>query len=197
MGITYPSKAIEYIKRLTDTKVPVIATTKNPILKAEPKNAVIEQPFERAKPEEVGIPSERIAEFLRELYENRDVDVHGVTIIKDGKLITQAMFGPYEATLPQSTFSECKSVISLAIGILIGEKRLSLDEKVVDIIPDINPIAKKRYEKLTVEDLLTMRSSSCFNEIGAVVEENWEKEFFTIMPFGSIGKTFFYNSLNT
>lgn len=28
MGITYPSKAIEYIKRLTDTKVPVIATTK-------------------------------------------------------------------------------------------------------------------------------------------------------------------------
>ena len=36
MGITYPSKAIEYIKRLTDTKVPVIATTKNPILKAEP-----------------------------------------------------------------------------------------------------------------------------------------------------------------
>ena len=65
MGITYPSKAIEYIKRLTDTKVPVIATTKNPILKAEPKNAVIEQPFERAKPEEVGIPSERIAEFLQ------------------------------------------------------------------------------------------------------------------------------------
>lgn len=36
-----------------------------------------------------------------------------------------------------------------------------------------------------------MRSSSCFNEIGAVIEEDWEKEFFTLVPFGTIGKTFF------
>ena len=197
MGITYPSKALEYIKRLTDTKVPTESMTEVPVHKIEPKNSATEQPFERAKPENVGIPSSRIAEFLRELYENRDLDMHGVTIIKDGKLIAQAMFGPYEADLPQTTFSECKSVISLAIGILIGEKRLSLDEKVVDIIDDINAITKKRYEKLTVEGLLTMRSSSCFNEIGAVIEEDWEKEFFTLVPFGTIGKTFFYNSLNT
>ena len=197
MGITYPSKALEYIKRLTDTRVPTESITKVPVHKIEPKNSATEQPFERAKPEDVGIPSSRIAEFLRELYENRDLDMHGVTIIKDGKLIAQAMFGPYEADLPQTTFSECKSVISLAIGILIGEKRLSLDEKVVDIIDDINAITKKRYEKLTVEGLLTMRSSSYFNEIGAVIEEDWEKEFFTLVPFGTIGKTFFYNSLNT
>ena len=197
MGITYPSKAIEYIKRLTDTKVATEPMTKTPVRKSVPENSSAEQPFPRAKPEDVGIPSSRIAEFLRELYENRALDTHGVTVIKDGKLIAQAMFGPYEADLPQATFSECKSIISLAIGILIGEKRLSLDEKVVDIIDDISAITKKRYEKLTVERLLTMRSSSCFNEIGAVIEENWEKDFFTLVSFGTIGKTFFYNSLNT
>ena len=64
MGITYPSKALEYIKRLTDTKVPTESITEVPVHKIEPKNSATEQPFERAKPESVGIPSSRIAEFL-------------------------------------------------------------------------------------------------------------------------------------
>ena len=81
MGITYPSKAIEYIKRLTDTKVPTEPMTKTPVRKAVPENSSAEQPFPRAKPEDVGIPSSRIAEFLRELYENRALDTHGVTVI--------------------------------------------------------------------------------------------------------------------
>ena len=196
-SFTFPSKSLEYIKRLTDTKVPTVSITGFTVPKANPKNQRTRQPLDRAAPEETGIPSKRISEFLRELYENPDLDIHGVTIVKNGKLITEAMFGPYESDLPHATFSECKSVISLAIGILIGEKKLSLDEKVVDIIDGINAIAKKRYEKLTVEHLLTMRSSSYFNEIGAVIEDDWEKEFFTIVPFGTIGKTFFYNSLNT
>ena len=61
MGITYPSKAIEYIKRLTDTKVPTEPMTKTPVRKAVPENSSAEQPFPRAKPEDVGIPSSRIA----------------------------------------------------------------------------------------------------------------------------------------
>ena len=53
MGITYPSKAIEYIKRLTDTKVPTEPMTKTPVRKAVPENSSAEQPFPRAKPEDV------------------------------------------------------------------------------------------------------------------------------------------------
>ena len=47
MGITYPSKALEYIKRLTDTKVPTESITEVPVHKIEPKNSATEQPFER------------------------------------------------------------------------------------------------------------------------------------------------------
>lgn len=53
MGITYPSKALEYIKRLTDTRVPTESMTEVPVHKIEPKNSATEQPFERAKPENV------------------------------------------------------------------------------------------------------------------------------------------------
>ena len=38
MGITYPSKAIEYIKRLTDTKVPTEPMTKTPVRKSVTEN---------------------------------------------------------------------------------------------------------------------------------------------------------------
>lgn len=197
MGITYPTRIFEYVKRVFDSRIPTVPLIKEPVTKAPPVYYDVAQPFERAKPEDTGIPSGVIQDFLRELSEDRTLNMHSVMIIKDRKVICEASFGPYDLNLPRYTFSACKSVVSLAIGMLIDEGTLSTGDKVVDMFPELNIIVSKRYDKLTVEDLLTMRSSSCFNEVGAFTEENWEKEFFTILSSGMIGKSFLYNSLNT
>lgn len=196
MGITYATKALEYVKRVFDGRVPTEPILSQPTRKEPPAYIAIKQPLTRARPEDVGIPSALVYNFLRELKEDKTLVNQSIMIVSGGKVICEAAFGPYEFNLPRMTFSECKSVVSLAIGLLIDEKKLSLSDSVAEIF-GLGPITGKRYEKLTVEDVLTMRTSSCFNEIGAFIEDNWEKEYFTILSGGTIGKTFFYNSLNT
>ena len=96
------------------------------------------------------------------------------------------------------TFSACKSITSLAVGMLIDEGKLSFDESVFDIFGDeINFIDRKKMSSITVRDLLTMRSSVVFNEAEALVSQNYLKGFFSSSTSGKVGETFNYNSLNT
>ena len=187
----------EYLKKIMDSNPREPGDYGKPAIKSIPARVRNHNKLPEKAPTEVGISYSRILGFLKDLKENRELDMHTVTIIKDGAVICKANFGPYDTELPQYTFSGCKSVVSIAIGALVGEGKLSLDEKVTDMFPESRKIARGLYDKLTVENLLTMQSASTFNEAGALCENDWTKEFFTVLQGGSVGKTFNYNSLNT
>ena len=60
-------------------------------------------------------------------------------LLRHGRVIAEATWSPYRAELPHSTFSISKSFTSMAIGLLIDEGRLSLDDLLVDLLPDDLP----------------------------------------------------------
>lgn len=155
-------------------------------------------PFERAVPEEKGVSSAQVASFLKELDEDPTLNLHSVLIWRDGSVIAEAAFGAQRTDLPKYTFSACKSVISLLIGILIGDGKLSLSEKVISFFDEkSNPLLAIKWRDLTVQSLLTMTSGASFMEADAMTTEEWIHGFFTSTIHGDIGKTFNYNSLNT
>lgn len=158
----------------------------------------VEQPFCRATPESVGVSSSLISDFLCELQVSSSLDMHNVVIAKNSKIICEASFGGYDRGVWHAAHSQCKSVTSLAIGMLVDEGRLDLDEKIVKIFADNLPrLSAITHRHITVRHLLTMTSGVIFNEIGAVTEEDWVRKFFESSLKSEPGKKFQYNSMNS
>ena len=198
MNISTLNRTFVLLRRLFDTT----SSTKS-ILPARPQKppvvlSDVQQPFPRMAPETQGVSSKQIAEFVDELTADPELEMHNLLIIRNGTVIYQNSFGGHDYRLWKNTYSECKSITSLAIGLLVDDGKLRVTDRVVDILQDSVPLGVKlKHKNLTVEHLLTMTSTVIFNEAEAMASEDWVKSFFNSGTIGELGKTFNYNSLNT
>lgn len=110
----------------------------------------------RKPPESLGIDSCNILEFLDRI-EEHGVNMHSFILARHGCLAVEGYWAPYSADKPHRIYSSGKTVGALAIGLLIGEGRLSLDDRIIDLLPDKAPIEPHPYvDAMTVRDLLMM-----------------------------------------
>jgi len=87
--------------------------------------------------------------------------IGSVLVARDGKLIYERYFDGDANTL-RDTRSATKSITDILIGIAIDEKKLSIDARILQLLPEHrrnlqNPDPRK--DKITVEDFLTMSSA--------------------------------------
>lgn len=150
-------------------------------------------------PENQGISSLLISDFLEELNADDTLNMHNVVIARNGKIVCEAYFGAHRSGVWKATFSACKSVVSIAIGMLIYEGKLTYETRLEDIFPnEMKSISKLRVKGITVYDLLTMRSGmTALEETGAMNESELFKAFINTPLSHEPGKKFFYNSTNT
>ncbi len=152
----------------------------------------------QASPESVGISSGYIHDFYTSLLSEPTLDMQTVTIARKGKIISSAQCFPYRCDIPHISHSLCKSIVSLAIGILYDRGLISLNEKITDIFPEKRARASVAFKsKLTVYHLLTMTSGAIFNEAGSLSDKNWLKAFLENGAKFAPGHQFEYNSMNT
>lgn len=81
-------------------------------------------------------------------------------VLHDGKLVTERYFlGTTEAT-PLPSWSVAKAMAGLLVGQAIRERRLSLDTRLVDVLPwlEVTGRPSRGYNRITVRDLLDMTS---------------------------------------
>ncbi len=198
MNISSLNNSLALLTRLCDCRnatVPIISwKSEKPPLISSP----VSSPLPRALPEETGIPSEVISAFLKDIENDPTLNMHTILFVKNGSVIASAEFGEYDMNTPKYVFSASKSVTALAIGMLIDEGKLSLDEKLTDIFPEkCGAVAKLKLRDTTVETLLTMKSCVIFSELGSMTVTDWQDAFINSAIRGSINKDFSYNSLNT
>ena len=128
------------------------------------------------------------------LAQKKTLHLHSVMVLKNGKVIGEASFYPYQAELWHAAYSMGKSVVSMAIGFLIQEEKITLDTKVADLFKkDLNFISLLKLKNLTVEHLLTMTSGVAFNETGAISGNDWVKSFLEAPMHHEPGEFFEYN----
>ena len=202
MEIKSTSKTVSLLYRILGSRDPEKEIACIPYTPQKPEFSgilPIDQSFPRATPESQGVESERIADFLEEIIENQNIlKMHQLMILRNGKVITECAFYPYERGVWHITHSLCKSITSLAIGLLIDEGKLTLDTRILDIYPDdISSIAAIRKKELTIRHLLTMSSGISLNEAGSVTETDWLKACLESKPNFKPGTEFHYNSMNT
>lgn len=154
--------------------------------------------LETATPESQGIDSQVLLSFVQELNADKTLNMHDIVILRNGKIICQTAFGEQDLGIWKYTFSACKSVTSLAVGLLMDDGLLKPEDKVISFFEEYaTPVIKLKLKDLTVEHLLTMTSGVYFNEAESMTVDNWVQAFLNSMMVTDPGKAFNYNSLNT
>ncbi len=198
MSILPSAHTVQFLGQLLDTKRSTLAPIEMTSFKPKYSDVLNGERLERATPESVGVPSKTIEKYLKKLKDDKSINIHSILIARHGKIICEATYGMSRLDVWKHSFSACKSVVSIAIGMLIDDGALTLDEKVVNIFSkETGPINKLKLKDLTVKDLLTMRSTVLFCEADVLCHEDWVKAFMNAATKGDVGKTFRYNSINT
>ncbi len=156
-------------------------------------------PLPRSVPEEQGLDSAALERFFRDIGAEADtLAVHGALVMRHGRMVAAGYFAPYRADVPHMLYSMSKSFVGTAVGMAVDEGFLSVDERLIDIFPEYTSTAQSKILRAhTVWHLLTMSAGSRFNEVGSMLDENWEKMFMESVPKFEAGSAFEYNSMNS
>lgn len=154
--------------------------------------------FARCKPEETGISSQWIVNFLNRL-ESCDLPLHSMILMKDDAIITETYYAPYKANTLHRMFSITKSFVSVAIGLLCEEGRLNLTDKIITYFPEklTNNTSSVYLGDMTIRDMLMMSSCYSSTTYKAPGCTDWVGSFFTTQPSHIPGTTFSYDTSAT
>ncbi|MBR3809094.1 MAG: serine hydrolase [Clostridia bacterium] len=152
--------------------------------------------LERAKsPEEVGVSSKEVVEFLRDMKENK-LEFHSFMVVKNDKVACELYRAPFNKETPHSAYSISKTVTAIAAGFAIEEGLFTLDTRIVDIFPEYIPEkVDGRIFKVTVRNLLTMTAGVSPNLLLDKSKTDWLEEYFKSPFYGEPG-TFRYVNEN-
>ena len=107
-------------------------------------------------PESQGIPSRAILNFLQRIDSER-ICMHGFLLVRHNRIAAEGYWAPWSAERTHRIYSVSKSLVALAVGMMIDEGRLTLDDRVAEYFPDKLPEDLHPWlAAATVRDLLTM-----------------------------------------
>ena len=156
--------------------------------------AQVQTKLERGIPEREGLSSSAILNFINETEEKIDA-IHSLMIVKNGKVISEGWWKPYNKNSPHELWSLSKSFTSTAVGFAVNEGLLSIDDLVISFFPEKVPEKPSwQLEQLRIVDLLTMNTGHVKEPKLNTGEGDWEFNFLNsdiqFMP----GTHFLYNT---
>ena len=87
--------------------------------------------FTYKKPEEKGIKSENIKKYV-EILEKAGLSTHNVVIARGNDIVYENYWAPFHKDFLHRQYSVSKSFVGIAVGFLIQDGKLNLDDKIVD-----------------------------------------------------------------
>jgi len=109
-------------------------------------------------PEAHGIPSAAVLDLVDTL-EGSGLDPHGLVVARDGVPVVEAAWAPHDARVPGLVYSVSKTFTAIAVGHLVAEGRLAVDDRVGPLLGLPDPTG------LTVEHLLTMSTGHSAEQV--------------------------------
>jgi len=149
----------------------------------------------RATPESQGVRSDAVLACIEAL-DARLAHMHSLVVVRRGQVIAEGWWAPYRADLPHALFSLSKSVTSTAVGLLVEEGRLSLDDRVVDLLPDVAPEAiDERLAGMRLRHLLSMSTGQARDGLeGVGGTTGWARRILGVPVVHAPGTRFMYQT---
>ena len=136
----------------------------------------------------------RVDSFVARL-RREDVCMHGFILSVGGEIKATATYAPFTEDRPHRMYSISKTMTALAVGILMGDGKLGLDDHIVDYFADYLPDRPDpRLLRLTIRDMLRM--ATCYRQTAyrEGIDEDWTRPFFTGTPTHEPGTVFHYDT---
>lgn len=152
--------------------------------------------FPITTPESVGIDSRKLISFVNHL-NDAGMCMHGFAFIRYGKMAAEGYWAPFHKDRLHRMYSVSKSFVSLAIGLLIDEGRITLDDQVYTYFPErvVQPI-HPYTAAATIRDLLMMTTQNS-DQSYTVHDKDWIFTFFNTVPSHPSGTAFSYDTAAT
>ncbi|MCR5149635.1 MAG: beta-lactamase family protein [Clostridiales bacterium] len=148
-------------------------------------------------PEQAGISSLEIKALIDD-FKDSGIEVHSMKILRHGKSAFEAYAHPYRADMPHVMYSVSKSFVSVAMGFMFSEGRLTPQTKVIDLFPDFKPAnTDEKLEQMTVFHLLTMTAGKSVSIVSDKKRDTWVRDFFKARWGYTPGEGWEYISENT
>ena len=149
-------------------------------------------------PEKMGISSADIAAIV-EGYKNAGLSMHSVLVMRRGEIVAEGYAEPFDENSLHRMYSVSKSFVAIAIGVLEGEGKISINDTIDKYFPDyVNENTDERIAKTKIVDLLRMaspfRKGSTYN---GKTDMNWTETFFNAPVGKEPGTEFLYDTSAT
>jgi CubicO group peptidase (beta-lactamase class C family) len=120
--------------------------------------------WESATPESQGFHSAKLSEGLLAIKE-KGINIHSLMIIRNGSVILDAYFYPYDGSTYHDVASVTKSVMTTLIGIAVDQGKLGLDQSILSFFPEYTTANKNPMkEQITIRHLVSNSSGFRFEE---------------------------------
>ena len=151
-----------------------------------------------SSPEAEGVSSRGLLQWIDVCEQEIDC-LHGFVFLRHGKVIAEGSWKPYD-TLNETHFlsSHSKCFVTTAVGFLVDEGVLDLDERVVDILADKAPAnPSERLRMMRVRDLLTMNTGTKDEGWGHDRDGDWARAILSNEMVNDPGRQYKYDSGGT
>ncbi len=136
----------------------------------------------------------RVEDFVSRL-RREDVNMHGFILSVGEEIKAAAYYAPFAEGQPHRMYSVSKTMTALAIGILMDEGKLGLDDPICDHFPDLLPEnPDPRLLRMTLRQMLSMQTCFARTAYREGIDEDWTKPFFLARPSHEPGTCFHYDT---
>ena len=150
--------------------------------------------LERVSPESVGIPSEKVLNMIRRMEESVR-EMHGIMVARNGKVISECWWAPYDKDVVHICHSFGKSYSCTGIALAVTDGLLSEDDLIIDIFKDeikeYGVTVTDNLWKLKVRHVLSMTNGMSKMAMGG---PNFVKNYLTAEVDQEPGSAWLYNT---
>ena len=131
--------------------------------------------FNYLSPEEEGVDSKDILELLS-FMDRININVYSFLLARNGNIIAEGYYKPMDENFKHRLYSCSKTFVAIAIGLLYGEGKLKLEDKLIDYFPECSREGVSEWVlNTTIDDALKM---SVPGSVQYTKRKDWGLAFF-------------------
>jgi CubicO group peptidase (beta-lactamase class C family) len=123
------------------------------------------------------------------------LEPHALLVLLDGETVLEQYWTPYVAGDRPLVYSASKTFSATAVGLAIGEGRLALGDRLVDLLGVTT--SDERVAEITVHHLLSMSTGHTEDTALAMLDvpaQRWVEGFLSLRPQAPVGSRHVYNN---
>ena len=152
--------------------------------------------FPRTSPESQGVSSKIIRQFIAAANAS-GIGWHSFMLLRHGNVIAEGWWKPFEPAFKHTLYSLSKSFTSTAIGLLVKDGKLNIEDKLISFFPTEVPAAPDaNLQQMKVKHLLTMNTGHAEDTMPKLraSADAWTKTFLAQPVKFEPGSHFLYNT---